>query len=192
MEEEKNQKELFEFDRPKRRFSSLAAIFRLSGVEGPTFAVTLKLDKIVFISIFVIMTMVILYAIGVERGKAIGRKAPAIATVQKAPQRPGANITEPQPVAPNKIEPAAAEGRIPSGKASAKPYTIAVAALSKKETASGEVARLKTNALDAFVIYREPYYVVCIGSFSDKTSARSIQEFNRVKRFCKDAYFKML
>lgn len=192
MEEEKNQKELFEFNKPKRRFSSLAGIFRLSGVEKPAFAITLKLDKIVFIFIVVIMTMVILYAVGVERGKSLGRKAPAIAVVQKTSERPGANVQKPQPVAGNKIESAAGEVGISSGKVPAKPYTIAVAALSKKETAYGEVVKLKANMLDAFVIYREPYYVVCVGSLSDKTSAKSIQELNRVKRFRKDAYFKAL
>jgi len=192
MEEEKSQKELFEFDKPKRRFSPLAEIFRFSGVEGPAFAVTLKLDKIVFISIVIMMAMVVIYAVGVEQGKSISRKAPAMAVVQKVPQRPAVDIPAPQPAVSSKVVPAAAETIAPSGRATAKPYTIAVSALSKRDTAASEVARLKANAFDAFVIYREPFYVVCVGSFADKTSARSIQELNRVKRFNKDAYFKAL
>ena len=170
----------------------MADIFRFSGVEGPAFAVTLKLDKIVFISIVIIMAMVVLYAVGVEQGKSQSERVQSLAIVQKIPQRPATIIPAPQSIVSNKIAPAPVGMSAPSGKAAAKPYTIAVSAMSKKETAAAEVKKLRANSLDAFVMYREPYYVVCVGSFEDKTSSRSVQELNRVKRFNKEAYFKAI
>lgn len=183
MDEEKTQKELFEFEQPKRRFAGFAGIFRKAGIENPAFAVTLKADKIVFISIAVIMMMVIVYALGVERGRSLSQKLSQAPAVHSAPVVKA--VTEIKPVASIAQVPAAM-----TAKDLSKPYTIAVASLSKKETAQAEAARMKNIGFDSFVIYSSPYYVVCIGAFADKTGTASQKELARVKRFSRDAYFR--
>jgi len=180
MEEERSQKELFPFEPPKKRFSGFAEIFRKAGIDGSVFAVTLKIDKLVFISIAIIMLMVVVYALGVERGRKIPPKRIGAAVQQTVPAKEPAEI-RPQPSV--QVVPAAKEAAV-------KPYTIAVASLVKRETALREAARMNSNGFEAFVIFKEPYYVVCIGAFADKTSSASLKELARVRHFCKDAYFK--
>ena len=180
MEDERPQKELFPFETPKKRFSGLAGIFRKAGIDGSVFAITLKIDKLVFISIAIIMLMVIVYALGVERGRsAVPRQKPAPIAVRSAPA-----VSAPEIKSEPEVETVAAV------KETVKPYTIAVASLSKKETAIEEAARMREIGFDTFVIYRKPFYVVCIGAFADKTSSASQKELIRVKRFSRDAYFK--
>ena len=187
MEEERLQRELFPFEPPKKRFSGFAGIFRKAGIDGSVFAITLKIDKLVFISIAIIMMMVIVYALGVERGRSVSPKPSAAPIVQQA---------VPIKAAPVKITPEAklqpaAETVVPAVKDTvAKPYTIAVASLSKKENAISEAAKMKSGGFESFVIYSQPYYVVCVGAFADKTSAASQKELARVKRLRRDAYFK--
>ena len=180
MEEERTQKELFEFETPKKRFSGLAGIFRKAGIDGSVFAITLKIDKLVFISIAIIMMMVIVYALGIEKGRS---------AVPRPSQAPAARVVPVKGAPEMKPGPMSAVS-VTAVKEVMKPYTIAIASLSKKETALSEAARMKANGFDSFVIYREPYYVVCVGAFADKTSSASQKELARVKRFCRDAYFK--
>lgn len=182
MEEERLQKELFPFESPKKRFTGFAGIFRKAGIDGSVFAITLKIDKLVFIFIAIIMIMVIVYALGVEKGKSvIIKSSPASTPSYAAPLKVSPEI---KPIKPVSVVTVAAVNEV------VKPYTIAVASLSRKDTAMEEVARMKANGFDSFVIYSQPYYVVCIGAFDDKTSSASQKELARVKRFCRDAYFK--
>ena len=123
--------------------------------------------------------MVIVYALGVEKGRSVAPRptlepAPHAAPVKAAPE------IRPQPAAQT----------VASAREITKPYTIAVASLSKKETALSEAARMKANGFDSFVIPSPPYYVVCVGAFADKISSTSQKELVRVRRFSGDAYFK--
>lgn len=68
MSDEKYQKELFKFEEPKKPFSRFSGIFPKADFEGRV-AITLTLEKLVFISIGIVMCMVIIYALGVESGK---------------------------------------------------------------------------------------------------------------------------
>ena len=181
MEEDRPQKELFPYETPKKRFSGFAGMFRKAGIDGSVFAITLKIDKLVFISIAIIMTMVVVYALGVERGRSVKAKINPAPVQHAAPLEA---VPEPKPLPVT--QPAAAV----AVKEDVMPYTIAVAALSKKETALREAARMRNNGFDSSVMYREPYYVVCVGTFADKTSVASKKELARVRRLCRDAYFK--
>ncbi|MCX5680202.1 MAG: SPOR domain-containing protein [Candidatus Omnitrophica bacterium] len=181
MEEDRPQKELFEFKTPRRRYSGFAGIFRKAGIDGSVFAITLKIDKLVFISIAIIMMMVIVYALGVERGRSVKPKL-SLEPMPHAASSKALLEIKPQPVSAATVT--AVKDVV------LKPYTIAVASLTRKETALEEASRMKVNGLEAFVMNSQPYYVVCVGAFADKTSSVSQKELARVKRFCKDAYFK--
>lgn len=192
MDEERQQKELFEFKPARKRFPALAGIFRKAGIDGSVFAVTLRIDKLVFISIAIIMMMVIVYALGVERGRFVTARMAAPARAVKTLTAKTTPETRPQAVnAPDAAAAVVKETTAAMVKDTAvKPYTIAVASLSKKETAIEESAKMKAKGFDAFVVYSKPYYVVCVGAFADKTSNTSQAELINVKRFRRDAYFK--
>src|SRR3989338_9168642 len=65
MEDERTtQKEFFEFEKSKKPAPVFGRIFTKTDV-----AVTLSLEVLVFISIGLIMLMVIVYALGIEKGK---------------------------------------------------------------------------------------------------------------------------
>lgn len=170
MEDEKYQKELFEFEKPKRLFPRFGRIFTRAN-----FAVTLTMEKIVFISIGLIMLMVIIYALGVERGKTFSKSITAV-------------ISKP-PVA--KIAPSLPATQTQLVQDVSKPYTIAAVTLTRKETAVTEANRLKKEGLDSFVVESGPYFLVCVGAYPDKDSVQSKKALSGVKRFYKDAYFKL-
>jgi hypothetical protein len=189
MNEERYQKELFQLETPKKRFPGLSGIFKKPGLEGHAFAVTLRMDKVVFLSIAIIMLMVIVYALGVERGRCSVPK-PIPAPVPAQPMKP---VLAVNPVSDTRLKAQVEtqpQGTALPAKDLSRPYTIAVAALSKKDSALAEVTRLKKIGFDAFVIYTDPYYVVCVGVFADRTSQASQKELLKLKRLYKDAYFK--
>jgi len=193
MEKDNTQKELFEFQAPKKQPRKFGQLF-----QQADFALNLTAEKIVFVSIGIIMLLVISFALGVERGKIISEKAsetrtalvqatiPAPAqSVQGQPAAAKVQLTtvQAQPAAV-KIQPAAAKAQ----PAAAKPYTVVAAAFSKEAFATKELSRLRSSGLEPFVYYREPYYLVCVGSFANKESAQKV--LNKVKQMYRDAYVR--
>ena len=77
MDDEKYQKELFQFEKPKRLFPRLAKILPKADFEGRVL-ITFTLERIVFISIGILMIMVLTYALGVERGRRFSGAAVSI------------------------------------------------------------------------------------------------------------------
>jgi len=210
MDEERYQKELFKFEEPKRHFPKLVKMLPKPDLEGKV-AVTLTLDKIVFIFIGIVMIMVMVYAIGVESGKSRAVRAPAV-TAQAA-AAPAANAVIPAaakqlaPVSQKSFlntAPAVASGKAPEVKAAAAAiatapaavkadaglYTIVAAAFTKKETAQAGAALLTKEGNSAFVYYSDPYYLVSVGSYADKSGTRVQRDLVKIKRVYKDAYVK--
>lgn len=195
MEAEKYQKELFEFESPKKAAPRFGGMF-----PRTDFVITLTPEKMVFAAIGVIMLMVIFFALGVEKGKTAGYskftqtktahrgivEAPAIlvssarAPIVVAKSPAVANITP-------KVNPATVRTQAEFDKT--KPYMIVAAAFSREDFALKEVGRLKTAGLEAFVYYGEPYYLACVGSFKDRTAANTT--LSKVKRMHQDAYVRM-
>ncbi len=183
MGEGKYQKELFEFDNRKRSFPKFDKM-----IPKGDFALILTLEKTVFVSIGIIMLLVIIYALGVERGKVITRKiarpavkvamvrAPVVIEKVAIPVRqPVVAATSPVPVVETAQDPS-------------RPYTIVAATFTRKEWAENEVERLKRSGFDAFASPSEPYFIVCIGAFANKDVAKPL--LNKVRRSYKDAYIR--
>lgn len=193
MENDKYQKELFEFEKPKRtRALRLGRIFTRVNI-----AITLTIERLVFISIGLIMVAVIVYAIGVERGKVIGKTA--VAPIARQPSQ-AVGLATPSAVPQTAHKAAVAlsaqqesSGAIPSEKArgGTMPYTIAAVTMSRKDAASLEANRLKREGFDAFLVQSDSYFLVCIGAYPDKDSAQSKRALFKVKQLYRDAYFKL-
>jgi cell division protein FtsN len=187
MGNEERQKELFEFDKPKSAFSGIGRIFNLKkgDIFENRFAITLSIERLIILSIAVIMFMVVTYALGVERGKAAIRNSPvvtvarAIVTTQPAISiKPVAPVVPVRPVAPVAVKPAAVN----------KPYTIVAVTFSSKDYAAIEAGKLKKNGFDAWVYPNNSYFQVRIGAYDTKESAQPV--LNKLKRVYRDAYIK--
>jgi len=214
MENDKQQKELFDFEETKKPFSGLAHMLPKPDFEGKV-AIVLTLEKMVFISIGIVMLMVLVYALGVETGKS--RRARVAASqpmavqqeVKRIPMQSGRAIppvstTLVVPVTP-KSPVAAAASTVQSVKPpepagstenavardNAKPYIIVVAAFSKKETAQASAARLAKDGFTVFVYQSGSYFMVCVGPYADKYGTQVKQDLNVIKRTYKDAYIKL-
>lgn len=205
MEKDNTQKELFEFQAPRKQPRKLGQF-----LQQADFAISINAEKLVFISIGIILVLVVAFALGVERGKAISQKAseartalaqatipapaqsvqgqPAAAKVQFSAQ-----AAQAQPATAVKVQPSAAQAQQPvqaKTAVQAKPYIIVAAAFSKEAFANKELSRLKTAGLDPFVYYSEPYYLVCVGPFANKSDAQKV--LTRVKQIYHDAYVRLL
>lgn len=207
MDEEKYQKELFdEFEKPNKPLSKLSGILPKPDLEG-RIAITLTLEKIIFISIAAIMIMIVVFALGVESGRrrALSRgpadaRRPSTASKRQAVQSRGGAVIRPAAAMvpatqgmPQKgfLNTSAIATLKPASQSSAtKPYTILAATFSKKETAQSAAAFLKKEGLDAFITYGEPYYRVCVGSYPDMQGPQVQKDLVKVKRIYKDAFVR--
>ena len=212
MEEEKYQKELFEFEQPKRSFSKLTDILPKADFEGRR-SLTLTIEKAVFISIGVVMAMVVVYALGVESGRsrsvsaAAPKRAPAKkaavrqpsakkvsvpAIAQKEAAAAGKTIIDTAQIKPSKQPAAAKDTAAPSRAAiaAAQPYSIAAAAFRTRESAEASLVLLRKQDLSAFIMYQEPYYRVYVGVYDDRNDAKSKRDLEKVRRVFKDAFIK--
>lgn len=198
MENEGYQKELFEFDEKSRKsFPQFEKMLPKADFEGKV-NVTLGLDRVVFIAMGIILFMVVVFAIGVERGRAMERisidtlkekaaaavaapQAPGAVTVQTAPAQP------PAPAAQNKASQAPAartsvtqparttaaqpQKTSPAPAAPLRPVAVALAA------PVAQAAAPKPNTIDD--IGAMPYTIVA-GSFKGKDAAQLAA--NRLKK----------
>ena len=200
MDNEKYQKELFEFEAPKKAAVRFGNIFPRNDL-----AVILTPEKMVFTAIGAIMLMVIFFALGVERGKSaayakiaetgtrtIAKEAaltpettikPVKAPIAATNIAPATNVTRKAVTSP------AAAVKTQAAFDKTKPYMIVAGAFSREDLALKEVNKLKTAGLEAFVYYGEPYYLASIGSFQSREAAQKI--LNRVRQMHKDAYVRL-
>ena len=176
MEEEKYQKELFEFEKPKSRLPRFGRIF-----PRGNFAVTLGMEKLVLISIGIIIFMVIIYALGIERGRRLG-VAPVVQNrvIVHAPLKASPVPQEKAVTIPVKA---------PLIQGQAKPYTIVAAAFTTRDKALEEADRLKKGSFDSFVAESAPYFLACVGAYADKESAKPT--LGKIRKIYKDAYLKL-
>jgi hypothetical protein len=199
MEEGKDQKGLFEFEEPKKPFPKLTNILPKPDLEGRV-AITLTLEKMVFISIGIIMAMVIVFALGVESGKSRRAAVRTQPPRQSAPpQKNAAQGTRgAAPIPAVQAPPVTQKGFfntapvVPSAKAEApKPYTIVAATFSKKETAQAAAAFLNKEGFGASIAYSEPYYRVCVGAYADMYGTQVQKDLVRIRRIYKDAFIRL-
>lgn len=176
MEEEKGQKELFEFEKPKRSFPKLSNFLPKADFER-NILITLSLEKIIFISIGLILALVVVYALGVEVGKTKAKTANQVVqqvSVKKAPpvvQQPVLQVPK----------------TVTTAQDLTRPYIIIAGAYSRKDNALSAMARLKQAGFDAYIGQNAPLFQVWVGS---KTSADAQRGLVRIKKLCKDAYLK--
>ena len=197
MEGEQYQKELFEIEKPKRSFPRLRKILYKTDFENRVL-ITITLDRLIFISIGIIMLMVIVFALGVERGRALRKEMGQIANQIAPAKKPRGESIASTPLEKaqdkaSEIKPASAESaktsvaqKLAAPQETNRPYTIIVVTFSRKDDALAEAARLKRDGFDAFVYQSDPYFQVRVGAYSAKEELEPA--LNRLRRMYKDAY----
>ena len=166
MDEENNQKELFEFKKPKRSFPKLSNFLPKADFER-NILITLSLEKVIFIFIGMIMAMVVVYALGVEIGRSRAE--------ERIVSRVAAKKTVLLPVPAKPIQ------------AKAKAYVIIAGAFTRKDNAMISITRLRQAGYDAYLGQDKPLFQVWVNG---KAGTDPAKELARIKQYYKDAYLK--
>ena len=219
MDEEKYQKELFEFDKPKRFFPKLSDFFPKGDFERNV-VLTLTLDRAVFIAIGIIMVMVVLYALGVEAGKNRAMESarpvpvaalqavnpivkqpaviiPAHVIKQIQPVKSAAPAAKTQVIVKSPVARPMVAASVPVKPAPVqaapdvnKPYTIVAVTFVNKDTAMQEMVKLRHQGYNPSLVQSDRYFQVCIGVYPDKMGPESQKDLKKIKRLYKDAYIR--
>ena len=161
------QKELFDefVNAEKRRHPK-----NLFGTK-PERTISLLYEHMIFMIIGIIIITVIIFSVGVEKGKRIGMMEVeffAKDAKQEAPEKIEDLIIE------EKQEIAIAEDKAPVKKQNDEifsGYTIQVASYTKEDTAKARAQELKKNGHEAFTLHKGDFYILCIGRLKDEKQA---------------------
>lgn len=180
------QRDLFgEFEKPQNRSK------RIHDILPRTVSIRIPLERLVFICIAIMMALVVVFAAGVERGRA--RKAKTQETlvpdaalvepvlpivVQKQLKMPVV-VKPPQDPAPS-IRPSAEEAR----------FTIQAVTFRKKDDAEASVGELSGDGFEAFIVPSGGYFQVRVGRYPDKGSAQ--KDLKRIRKQFSDCYIRKL
>ena len=167
-------------------------------------SLTFSLENIVILSIFIFMTVIFSFSLGVERGKRIilrvplemehmlsGRgssravKAGQSDSKQMLPSSATNVVTDvaPQEKTIEKSSPQQQEIRDPT-------YTIQVASFKKEEYAQQEAVALRKKGFEIFVVPKGEYSIVCVGKFVQKDEAKVT--LNRLQKTYRDCIVRRL
>ncbi|MBM3246815.1 MAG: SPOR domain-containing protein [Candidatus Omnitrophica bacterium] len=132
-------------------------------------------EKIILIIIGLVITGVIAFSLGIEKGKRLVRtQINAVPKIQVQPKIENQEAT--QPVAP--------------AESSQNAYTIQLASYQSKAAAQKEAEGLKRKGLAAVILPKGKYTVVCVGSFNDKERARPL--LTELKKRYQDCFIRRL
>jgi septal ring-binding cell division protein DamX len=134
-------------------------------------------EKTLLVIIGIVITSIISFSLGVEKGKAISLKPASL--------KP--EVTQNIRVQPTKTPPPLpAKQVIPERpKDSLEGYTIQLASYRTKASAQKEAEALKKRGFSALVISKGSYAVLCVGKFANKENARTLlSQFEKRYRGC--------
>ena len=183
-------------------------------------SLTLSLESLVVIGIVLVMSMVVSYSVGIEKGKTQTR-APVHRSVKKTvPQKSNpmvAPVAGSQSAEPAKLR-ATVPVAIPAGSQSVvttsvrqspplilekpqdpavilaqdieKSYTIQVASFKEVKYAEQEAGLLKRKGYDILILPKGGHSIVCVGKFSQKEQAKSFSQ--KLKKQYKDCLVRSL
>ncbi len=176
--------------------------------------IVLTFENVVVVFVFVIVSLIIAFSIGVERGRVKARLArpvaqltpvtPVMTSVMPHPQisvltTPAVKTAAPaisgtaeaaREVLPAPmITPVTARSVAPQ-KDIDKGYTVQVASYKKESMAEKEAGDLKRQGLESFVVQKGNYIIVCVGRFSSQDQAK--QMLSQLRKRYKDSMIRSL
>jgi hypothetical protein len=165
-------------------------------------------ERLVLMLIGIVITGVVCYCVGVEKGKHLALSQTNMNLDIAAATQPARTASQPmrqpapqpmrqpaqavpvkvnQPVTVTKAVPQAVPQAVPEA---AGAFTIQVASYSGKATAQQEIADLKKQGMLPVLKASGKYTVLCVGSFPDQATARSL--LTQLKRKYRDCYIRRL
>lgn len=155
-------------------------------------------ERVVLVLIALVVTGIVSFSLGVERGKSIAMSAGPMTRFDLAADRE-AEATVVARTAPAAVivtplkQSAKAFAKTPAvekGGTEAGAYTIQLASYNNKAIAQKEYNALKKKGFSAVIIPRGKYAVLCVGNFSSKEGARAL--LNEFKKRYKTCYIRRL
>lgn len=140
MDNREHQKELFgeyEDERPHFRAAH--------GLLARRPSISVPLERIIFTGIGVLMALVIVYALGVERGKALSKREARLGSVRKA--------------------------QAPAEAAGSRPYTVFLTVFRERRSADAEAEKLKREGYAPFLTTQGEYLRLYAGRFASLEDA---------------------
>ncbi|MCX5705086.1 MAG: SPOR domain-containing protein [Candidatus Omnitrophica bacterium] len=146
-------------------------------------------DKVILMIIGIVVTSIVSFSLGVEKGKQISmRKSSAVfdvALVEKLPQaplikqQPAVKTQAPAVQAAVKLATVAATGNknvvvMPSVQTAIGSYAIQVASYKTKSAALRESEALKKQGFVTTLLTKGDYIVLCVGNFNSKEKAQTM------------------
>lgn len=160
----------------------------------------LAIENVVVICIVFVMISLLLFSVGVERGKRLaGYQANEI---DEASETDGIIVLPSEDKSDFQSTQASVEKAVEEQKTEViklpeiqertiqKPFTIQVASFKLEENAHKEADKLKTKGFETFVVPKGSYSIVCVGQFSGKTEAS--QYTQKLKDRYKDCMVRRL
>ena len=181
-----------------------------AGRNDPAFSVSFLsyirvYEKVIFVLIGFLITAVIAFCFGVERGKTMAKEVTnARMDVAQAPVQAGQPGVAPKAAAPAVVPQkqypvAAAQGgmvasrQLPASRVVAGQqggFTVQVGSYAESTQALKESASLKKKGFNALLVRKGKYMVLCVGNFTSKENAQSV--LSQLKRTYGDCYIRRL
>lgn len=171
--------------------------------------IVLTFENVVVVFVFMIVSLIIAFSIGVERGRVRARMAhsvtqfavPVAVQTESVPSPEVMAVTMPQNmtglaqaaqgdlpsisvVAPIMDQPAAAQKDVDKG------YTVQVASYKKESMAEKEAINLKREGFESFTMQKGDYVIICVGKFTSQDKAK--QMLSKLKKRYKDSMIRSL
>ena len=158
------QEELFkEFaqETPQRKKNPFAI-----GVSLAQRSFALSFEKLLFISMIAIISLVLVFAIGVERGKQLKIPIPEVRLVTPL-------VIPPEPE-PQRTETISSKPPVAAMPKETKPYTLQIVTYRDKKSAEKTVSELRSKGYDSFVASKGNFLAICIGKYPSLEDASKI------------------
>ncbi len=173
---QKQQQELFDefvvVKKTRGRFFGVLNKFNKPLFPQHRLNISVSYEVLIIVLIGAVLAVSVVFSLGVERGRNLSGKDIAIeeVAVPAAIEPVSVQVAEaPEPAvqtAPVTVE--------PPKPAADKPYTIQVASYKVRDMADKELSRLKSAGYSAEVIKKGNYFILCVGSFESKDSAKKV------------------
>jgi hypothetical protein len=155
-------------------------------------------EKAILIVIGLLITGIVAFSLGVERGKRLASLNNVNRIIDKQGfQTVPSNINPSSIIPPLKIPAQPTTGKPqdtkqPQPKNSQENFTIQLASYQSRISAQKEAEKLKKKGLPTLILSKGKYTVLCVGNFSDREKARSIlSELKKQKRYA-DSFIRRL
>lgn len=171
---------------PHSQLELFSAPENSAGVKNPVhrqlWGYVQNYEKAVIVSICFILSSVISFTLGIEKGKRLSviKETPRfdMAVKTKQPDKFQVPVTAPKQVAEPPIQ------------KNFKNFTIQLASYQKKTYAQKEADILRKKGFTALVISKGAYSIVCVGNFSDAQKAKSL--LSELRKKYRDGFIRRL